>query len=63
MGTKIVLFGELSSDLMKQKTKANSSFGRISFQFSAAKYWNELQKSLKLDTQISLSNFKHQLSE
>ena len=43
--------------------KANSSFGRLSFQFSAANDWNELQKSLKLETHISLTNFKHQLSE
>ena len=38
-------------------------FGRLSFQFSAANDWNELQKSLKLETNISLTNFKHQLSE
>jgi hypothetical protein len=43
--------------------KANSSFGRLSFQFSAANDWNELQKSLKLETHISLTNFKYQLSE
>ncbi|CDQ56661.1 unnamed protein product [Oncorhynchus mykiss] len=43
--------------------KANSSFGRLSFQFFAAKDWNELQKSLKLETHISLTSFKHQLSE
>uniref|UniRef100_A0A674E5U0 Reverse transcriptase domain-containing protein n=1 Tax=Salmo trutta TaxID=8032 RepID=A0A674E5U0_SALTR len=43
--------------------KANSSFGRLSFQFSAANDWNELQKSLKLETLISLTSFKHQLSE
>jgi hypothetical protein len=43
--------------------KANSSFGHLSFQFSAANDWNELQKSLKLETHISISNFKHQLSE
>ncbi|CDQ76585.1 unnamed protein product [Oncorhynchus mykiss] len=43
--------------------KANSSFGRLSFQFSAANDWNELQKSLKLETHISLTSFKHQLSE
>uniref|UniRef100_A0A8K9XME0 Reverse transcriptase domain-containing protein n=1 Tax=Oncorhynchus mykiss TaxID=8022 RepID=A0A8K9XME0_ONCMY len=43
--------------------KANSSFGRLSFQFSAAHDWNELQKSLKLETHISLTSFKHQLSE
>ena len=43
--------------------KANTSFGRISFQFSAANDWNELQKSLTLETYISLTNFKHQLSE
>ena len=43
--------------------KANSSFGRLSFQFSAANDWNELQKSLKLETLTSLTSFKHQLSE
>uniref|UniRef100_A0A4W5JED3 Reverse transcriptase domain-containing protein n=1 Tax=Hucho hucho TaxID=62062 RepID=A0A4W5JED3_9TELE len=43
--------------------KANSSFVRLSFQFSAANDWNELQKSLKLETHISLTSFKHQLSE
>ncbi|CDQ86639.1 unnamed protein product [Oncorhynchus mykiss] len=43
--------------------KANTSFGRLSFQFSAANDWNELQKLLKLDSYISLCNFKHQLSE
>ena len=43
--------------------KANNSFGSLSFQISAANDWNELQKSLKLETYISLSNFKHQLSE
>jgi hypothetical protein len=42
---------------------ANSSFGRLSFQFSAANDWNELQKSLKLETHIYLTNVKHQLSE
>jgi hypothetical protein len=30
---------------------------------SAANDWNELQKSLKLETLISLTSFKHQLSE
>ena len=43
--------------------KAYSPFGRLSFQFSAANDWNELQKTLKLETYISLTNFKHQLSE
>ena len=43
--------------------KANSSFGRLSFQFSAAKDWNALQKSLKLEPLTSLTSFKHQLSE
>ena len=33
--------------------KANSYFGLLSFQFSAANDWNELQKSLKLETYIS----------
>ena len=36
---------------------------RLSFQFSAANDWNELQRSLKLKSYISLSNFKLQLSE
>ena len=40
-----------------------ASFGCLSFQFSAACDWNELQKSLKLETFISLTNFKHLLSE
>uniref|UniRef100_A0A8K9Y1F9 Reverse transcriptase domain-containing protein n=1 Tax=Oncorhynchus mykiss TaxID=8022 RepID=A0A8K9Y1F9_ONCMY len=43
--------------------KTNSFFGRLSFQFSAANDWNGLQKSLKLETLISLTSFKHQLSE
>ena len=43
--------------------KVNSSFGLLSFQFSAANDWNELQKSLKLEAYISLTNFKHRLSE
>uniref|UniRef100_A0A8C7WLE7 Reverse transcriptase domain-containing protein n=1 Tax=Oncorhynchus mykiss TaxID=8022 RepID=A0A8C7WLE7_ONCMY len=43
--------------------KANSSFGRLSFQFSAANDCNKLQKSLKLETLIYLTSFKHQLSE
>ena len=43
--------------------KANSSFGHLSFQFSAANDWNKLQKSLKLETHISLINFNHQLLE
>ena len=36
--------------------KANTSFGRLSFQFSAANDWNELQKSLKLETYDFSSN-------
>ena len=43
--------------------KANTSFGRLFFQFSAANDWNELQKSLELETHISLTSFKHQLLE
>ena len=43
--------------------KANTSFGCLSFQFYAANDWNELQKLLKLESYISLSNFKHQLAE
>jgi hypothetical protein len=38
--------------------KANSSSGRLFFQFSAANDWNDLQKSLKLETHISLTSFK-----
>ena len=37
--------------------KANTSFGRLSVQFSADKDWKELQKSLKLET-YSLTNFQ-----
>jgi hypothetical protein len=40
--------------------KANTSFGRLSFQFSAANDWNKLQS--KLEIYISLTNFKHLLS-
>jgi hypothetical protein len=43
--------------------KSNTSFGRLSFLFSAGYDWIELQKLLKLETYISLTNFKHQLSE
>ena len=43
--------------------KANTSFDHLSIQFSGASDWNELQKSLMLETYISLTNFKHQLSE
>ena len=43
--------------------KTNSFFGHLSFQFSAVNDWNEVQKSLKLETLISLTSFKHQLSE
>jgi hypothetical protein len=32
--------------------KANSSFGCLSFQFSDANDWNELQKSMKLETYL-----------
>ena len=34
--------------------KAHTSLGRSSFQFPAVSDWNELQKSLKLDSFISL---------
>ena len=43
--------------------KANTSFGRLSFQFSAANDWIKLQKSLKLESYISLTNYKHHLLE
>ena len=42
--------------------KTNSFFGRLSFQFSAANDWNELQKSLKLETLISPASFKDRKS-
>ena len=42
--------------------KANTPFGCLSFQFSADSDWNELQKSLKLEIYVSLTNIKHQLS-
>jgi hypothetical protein len=37
--------------------KANSSFGRLSFQFSAANDWNELQKSLMSRLGLSILCF------
>jgi hypothetical protein len=43
--------------------KANASFGRLSLQFCAANDWNTLQKSLKLESYIPVSNFNHQMSE
>ena len=52
-----------SSRYISLVTSKANSFGRLSFQFSAANDWNELQKSLKLETQISLTSFKHQLLE
>ena len=38
--------------------KAHTSLGRSSFQFAAASDFNELQKTLKLDSFISISSFK-----
>ena len=43
--------------------KVNTYVGRLSLQSSAVNDWNELQKSLKLESYMSLSNFKHQLLE
>ena len=43
--------------------KTNSYFGRLTFQFSAANAWNELQKSLKLETLTSLISFQDQRPE
>jgi hypothetical protein len=43
--------------------KANTPFGCLYFQLSAANDWNKLQKSLKLETYISLTNLNHRLSE
>jgi hypothetical protein len=34
--------------------KASTSYGRLSFQFSAANDWNKLQKSLKLESYLPL---------
>jgi hypothetical protein len=44
-------------------TKATSFLGHLSFQFSTANDWKELQKSLKLETYISLTSLKQQLSD
>ena len=46
-----------SRDISLVTPKANTSFGRLSFQFSAASDCKELQKSLMLETYISLTNF------
>lgn len=43
-------------------TKARTSFGRLSFQFSAANDWNTLQKSLKLESTVPLITFKSLLA-
>lgn len=44
-------------------TKARTSFGRLSFQFSACNDWkNELQKSLKLESLVPLITFKRLIS-
>lgn len=43
--------------------KARTSFGRFSFQFSAANDWNNLQKSLKLESFIPIITFKATLSK
>lgn len=43
-------------------TKACTSFGRSSFKFSAANDWNTLQKSLKLESTVSITTFKVLLS-
>ena len=42
---------------------ARIGFGRLSFQYSAASDWNELQKTLKLDSFISLPCLKKWLHE
>ena len=41
-----------ASHIMLVTPKANSSFGRLSLQFSVANDWNKLQKSLKLETYL-----------
>jgi hypothetical protein len=56
--------GTLSSRHISLVTpKANSSFSCLSFQCSAVNDWIELQKLLKLETHMSFTSFKHQLSE
>ena len=40
---------------------ARIGFGRLSFQYSAASDWNELQKKLKLESLISFPCLKKQL--
>ena len=49
--------------LVTPKTNSSNSSFLLSFQCSAANDWNKLQKPLKLETLISLTSFKHQLSE
>ena len=41
--------------------KANTSFGRLSFQFSAASDWNELQKTKQKIAEVGDFYFPHQL--
>ena len=41
----------------------HTSLGRSSFQFAAASDWNELQKTLKLDSFISISSFKDSIMD
>ena len=43
--------------------RAHSSLGHSSFQVAAADSWNQLQKSLQLQTIISVNSFKHILSK
>uniref|UniRef100_A0A8C8I5L6 PDZ domain-containing protein n=1 Tax=Oncorhynchus tshawytscha TaxID=74940 RepID=A0A8C8I5L6_ONCTS len=51
--------------ILTQEDSTNISLllARPEIEFSAANDWNKLQKSLKLETLISLTSFKHQLSE
>jgi hypothetical protein len=44
-------------------TKARTSFGRLSFQFSAVNDWNTLQKSLKLESIVPFFTFKSLLAK
>uniref|UniRef100_A0A3B3CX90 Reverse transcriptase domain-containing protein n=1 Tax=Oryzias melastigma TaxID=30732 RepID=A0A3B3CX90_ORYME len=49
--------------LLLKVPKLSSSLGSGSFQYAAARDWNDLQKTLRLDTFISLADFKKYLNE
>jgi hypothetical protein len=52
-----------ASHIWLKVPKAHASLGRSSFQFTAASDWNELQQTLKLDSFISISQFKDSIMD